>query len=95
MWHLWAIANEMAKDIDTLVEKKFTHAGEIMTSVMLASPCRQWLFRQAALLIHSARRAPIKNRSRAGQGKSSVTHNKVGPIQTLVIGFIESLSRWG
>jgi len=34
-FHLWSIANEMAKDIDGLVERKFTHAGEMMTSVML------------------------------------------------------------
>jgi creatinine amidohydrolase len=36
MFHLWAIANEMAKDVGGLVEKKFAHAGEMMTSVMLA-----------------------------------------------------------
>lgn len=36
MFHLWSIANEMAKDMDGLAERKFTHAGEIMTSVMLA-----------------------------------------------------------
>jgi creatinine amidohydrolase len=36
MFHLWTIANEMAKDMEGLVEKKFTHGGEIMTSVMLA-----------------------------------------------------------
>jgi creatinine amidohydrolase len=35
MFNLWTIANEMAKDIDTLVEKKITHAGEIFASVML------------------------------------------------------------
>ena len=34
----------------------------------------------------------MKNRSLAGQRKSSVTHNTVGPIQTLVIGFIGLLS---
>jgi len=36
MFHLWAIANEMAKDMEGLVEKKFAHGGEMMTSVMLA-----------------------------------------------------------
>jgi creatinine amidohydrolase len=36
MFHLWSIANEMAKDVEGLVEKKFAHAGEMMTSVMLA-----------------------------------------------------------
>ncbi len=36
MFHLWAIANEMAKDVEGLVEKKFAHGGEMMTSVMLA-----------------------------------------------------------
>jgi creatinine amidohydrolase len=36
MFHLWAIANEMAKDMGGLIEKKFAHGGEMMTSVMLA-----------------------------------------------------------
>lgn len=36
MFHLWTIANEMAKDMEGLVEKKFAHGGEMMTSVMLA-----------------------------------------------------------
>jgi creatinine amidohydrolase len=36
MFHLWAIANEMAKEMEGLVEKKFAHGGEMMTSVMLA-----------------------------------------------------------
>jgi creatinine amidohydrolase len=36
MVNLWAIANQMGKDIPELKEKVFLHAGEIMTSVMLA-----------------------------------------------------------
>jgi len=36
MFHLWAIANEMGKEIEGLVEKRFAHGGEMMTSVMLA-----------------------------------------------------------
>lgn len=36
MVNLWALANEMAKNIPELVEKKFLHAGEIMTSVVMA-----------------------------------------------------------
>ena len=36
MINLWALGNEMAKNIPELVEKKFLHAGEIMTSVVMA-----------------------------------------------------------
>ncbi|MBE9503118.1 MAG: creatininase family protein [Proteobacteria bacterium] len=36
MINLWKLANEMGKDIGELNEKVFKHAGEIMTSVMLA-----------------------------------------------------------
>jgi creatinine amidohydrolase len=36
MIDLWRLAGEMAGDIEGLVEKRFAHAGEIMTSVMLA-----------------------------------------------------------
>jgi len=36
MIDLWRLAGEMARDIEGLEEKGFTHAGEIMTSVMLA-----------------------------------------------------------
>lgn len=36
MVNLWAIANQMGKDVPELKEKTFLHAGEIMTSVMLA-----------------------------------------------------------
>lgn len=36
MIDLWRLAGEMAGDIEGLREKAFTHAGEIMTSVMLA-----------------------------------------------------------
>ncbi len=36
MVNLWALGNEMAKNIPELVEKKFLHAGEIMTSVVMA-----------------------------------------------------------
>jgi creatinine amidohydrolase len=36
MFHLWSIANEMAKEMEGLAEKKFAHGGEMMTSVMLA-----------------------------------------------------------
>lgn len=36
MVNLWALANEMAQNIEELNEKRFTHGGEIMTSVMLA-----------------------------------------------------------
>ena len=36
MVSLWALANEMCKDIEGLDERVFLHAGEIMTSVMLA-----------------------------------------------------------
>jgi creatinine amidohydrolase len=36
MVNLWALANQMGKDIPELIEKEFLHAGEIMTSVMLA-----------------------------------------------------------
>lgn len=36
MFHLWSIVNEMAKEMEGLVEKKFAHGGEMMTSVMLA-----------------------------------------------------------
>jgi creatinine amidohydrolase len=36
MIDLWRLAGEMARDIPGLREKGFTHAGEIMTSVMLA-----------------------------------------------------------
>jgi creatinine amidohydrolase len=36
MVNLWAVANQMGKDIPELKEKTFLHAGEIMTSVMLA-----------------------------------------------------------
>ena len=36
MVNLWAMANQMGKDIPELEEKNFLHAGEIMTSVMLA-----------------------------------------------------------
>jgi len=35
MASVWQIANAFAKDMDELKEKKFTHAGEVMTSVML------------------------------------------------------------
>lgn len=35
MFNLWGICSEMSKDIKGLVETKFSHAGEIMTSVML------------------------------------------------------------
>lgn len=36
MIDLWRLAHEMAGDIEGLKEKSFKHAGEIMTSVMLA-----------------------------------------------------------
>jgi len=36
MVSLWEIANQMGKDVAELEEKKFLHAGEIMTSVILA-----------------------------------------------------------
>jgi len=36
MVNLWQLASEMGKDIPSLHEKSFKHAGEIMTSVMLA-----------------------------------------------------------
>lgn len=36
MVNLWAMANQMGKDIPELKENIFLHAGEIMTSVMLA-----------------------------------------------------------
>ena len=36
MVNLWGTANQMGKDIPELKEKVFLHAGEIMTSVMLA-----------------------------------------------------------
>lgn len=36
MINLWALGNEMAKDISELVEKKFLHAGEMMTSMVMA-----------------------------------------------------------
>jgi creatinine amidohydrolase len=36
MVNLWAVANQMGKGIPELEEKTFLHAGEIMTSVMLA-----------------------------------------------------------
>jgi len=36
MVNLWALGNEMAKNLPELVEKKFLHAGEIMTSVVMA-----------------------------------------------------------
>lgn len=36
MVNLWKLASEMGKDIPSLHEKSFKHAGEIMTSVMLA-----------------------------------------------------------
>jgi len=36
MVNLWEVANQMGKNIPELKEKTFLHAGEIMTSVMLA-----------------------------------------------------------
>jgi creatinine amidohydrolase len=36
MVNLWGTASQMGKDIPELKEKMFLHAGEIMTSVMLA-----------------------------------------------------------
>jgi creatinine amidohydrolase len=36
MVNLWEIANQMAKDIASLKEKRFQHAGEVMTSAILA-----------------------------------------------------------
>ena len=36
MVNLWSLANELAQNEGDFVESRFTHAGEIMTSVMLA-----------------------------------------------------------
>jgi creatinine amidohydrolase len=66
MASVWQIANSFAKDMAELKEKKFTHAGEIMTSVMMyLHPETVDMERAKAEFVRSPR-PPFVNKSSLG-----------------------------
>ena len=69
MASVWKIANAIAGDIPELTEKKFTHAGEVMTSIMLyLHPETVDMNRARAEYVRSPR-PPFVNKSSLGAGE--------------------------
>jgi len=85
--NLWSMVNEMAKNIPELNEKKFLHAGEIMTSLVMA-------IRPDLVDMEKAKKEYVKSKIEAFTQKGSFGIEYKG-LTTRIFHISNEVCKWG